>query len=933
MRHSIRCALVLVSLAGVSSEAAEKAKKPEPAAKARGATGGEAHRGLLVARDRPVPRRPRRRGRRRRRAAAASTTSARTGGGVWKTTDGGVTWKQRLRRLLRTGSVGAVAVARVGPERRLRRHGRETRPRQRLARRRRLQVDRRRQDLDARRPRATRGTSAASASTRRTPTSSTSPRSGHLFGPNKERGVFRSKDGGKTWEQVLFVDDEAGRRRPGHGPDQPAHPLRRAPGSVQRTPWSLESGGPGSGLWKSDRRRRHLERSSRATGLPKGTLGHASASRSRRRTRTASGRSIEAEDGGVFRSDDARRDLERDQRRPQPAPARLVLHPHLRRPEERRRRSTCSTSSSTSRSDGGKTFTRRSARRTATTTTSGSTRRPAAHDRRQRRRRQRLVRRRRDAGRRSGQPADRAVLPRHRPTTRSRTASTARSRTTRRSRSASRSDGGGIDATRLGRRSAAARAATSRRTRTTRTSSTAAPTAASSTRYDHRTGAGPQRHRLAGQPDGPRAPRHEVPLPVELPDRVLAARPEHALRRAATCSSARPNEGQSWEADQPRPDAQRQDEARPVRRADHQGQHQRRVLRHDLRARRVAAREGRALGRLATTACVHVIARRRQELDERHAARTCPSGRMINQHRGLARTTRARPVPRRDPLQARRLPALPVQDDRLRQDLDEDRRRASPDDAFTRVVRAGPEAARPALRRHRDAASTSRSTTARTWQPLAAQPAVVPITDLVVRTTTSSSRRRAARSGSSTTSRRCASRSPSSRARRPSLPALAGLPLRRAGEGRGAVGKNPPYGARRPLPAQGGAEGGRGGQLEILDAHGQARPQVLEQGGDERGAGRRRRRRPAGPPGAEAAARPRPASTASPGTCATPRRRRFKGLILWAGQTPGPRVVPGPLPGAPDGRGHRRSASRSRCARTRACRRATPTSRSSRSCC
>ena len=91
MRHSIRCALVLVSLAGVSSGAAEKAKKPETAAKAEAPPEAKLIEGTRGATSAPS-------------AAAASTAVTgvagqphvyyfgATGGGVWKTTNGGTTW-------------------------------------------------------------------------------------------------------------------------------------------------------------------------------------------------------------------------------------------------------------------------------------------------------------------------------------------------------------------------------------------------------------------------------------------------------------------------------------------------------------------------------------------------------------------------------------------------------------------------------------------------------------------------------------------------------------------------------------------------------------------------------------------------------------------------------------------------------------------------
>jgi hypothetical protein len=73
---------------------------------------------------------------------------------------------------------------------------------------------------------------------------------GHLFGPNKQRGVFRSKDGGSTWQNILFVNDEVGAVDLILDPNNP-RTLYASTWRVKRTPYSLESGGPGSGLWKS----------------------------------------------------------------------------------------------------------------------------------------------------------------------------------------------------------------------------------------------------------------------------------------------------------------------------------------------------------------------------------------------------------------------------------------------------------------------------------------------------------------------------------------------------------------------------------------------------------------------------------------------------------------------------------------------------------
>ncbi len=73
---------------------------------------------------------------------------------------------------------------------------------------------------------------------------------GHAYGKNSERGVFRTLDGGKTWEKVLYVDDKTGVSDLVFDPANP-NILFAAMWEGWRTPWYLNSGGPTSGLWKS----------------------------------------------------------------------------------------------------------------------------------------------------------------------------------------------------------------------------------------------------------------------------------------------------------------------------------------------------------------------------------------------------------------------------------------------------------------------------------------------------------------------------------------------------------------------------------------------------------------------------------------------------------------------------------------------------------
>lgn len=95
---------------------------------------------------------------------------------------------------------------------------------------------------------------------------------GHLFGPNKERGIFKTIDGGKTWKQVLYVNEQTGCSDLVMEPGNPSV-LYAGTWRLIRTPYSLESGGDGSGLWKSTDGGETWTNISSGKGLPKGTWG------------------------------------------------------------------------------------------------------------------------------------------------------------------------------------------------------------------------------------------------------------------------------------------------------------------------------------------------------------------------------------------------------------------------------------------------------------------------------------------------------------------------------------------------------------------------------------------------------------------------------------------------------------------------------------
>ena len=124
---------------------------------------------------------------------------------------------------------------------------------------------------------------------------------GSPFGPTLERGVFRTEDGGATWRRVLFVDRDSGACDVALDPANPRR-VWAATWQARRTPWSLTSGGPGSGLWVSSDGGDHWTRLS-GHGLPDGIWGKVGvrvAPSDPRRVYAL----IEAQEGGLFRSDD-----------------------------------------------------------------------------------------------------------------------------------------------------------------------------------------------------------------------------------------------------------------------------------------------------------------------------------------------------------------------------------------------------------------------------------------------------------------------------------------------------------------------------------------------------------------------------------------------------------------------------------------------------
>ena len=126
---------------------------------------------------------------------------------------------------------------------------------------------------------------------------------GHVSGSNEERGVYRTKDGGGSWERVLFTNEHAGAFELCMAADDP-DVLYATTWRGIRTPHSLESGGEGSGLWKSTDGGDSWEPLHERPGMPEGTLGICGIAVASSDSEIVYAQ-IENEKGGLFRSDDA----------------------------------------------------------------------------------------------------------------------------------------------------------------------------------------------------------------------------------------------------------------------------------------------------------------------------------------------------------------------------------------------------------------------------------------------------------------------------------------------------------------------------------------------------------------------------------------------------------------------------------------------------
>jgi len=125
---------------------------------------------------------------------------------------------------------------------------------------------------------------------------------GHAWGPNTERGVFRTADGGQTWQKVLYKDENTGAIDVVFDPNNSSI-VYASLWQARRQPWYFNSGGPGSGIYKSMDGGLTWKQLT-GHGLPEGNLGRIGISVSGADSNRVYAL-IEAKEGGLYRSDDA----------------------------------------------------------------------------------------------------------------------------------------------------------------------------------------------------------------------------------------------------------------------------------------------------------------------------------------------------------------------------------------------------------------------------------------------------------------------------------------------------------------------------------------------------------------------------------------------------------------------------------------------------
>ncbi|HEY8293544.1 MAG TPA: hypothetical protein VIG44_13720, partial [Thermomicrobiales bacterium] len=221
-------------------------------------------------------------------------------GGVWKTNDGGTTWHNVSDGFFTTAAVGAIAVSESDPNVIYAGTGEAT-IRGNVS-----HGDGVYKSTDG----GTTWRNMGLAATRHIGKIRIHPKNpeivyvaafGHAWGTNPERGVYRSTNGGETWELVLHKSDRAGSHDITMDPRNPRI-LYAAIWQAQRYPHQLISGGPDSGIWKTTDGGDTWTELTRNPGLPTGVLGKIGIACAATGDRVWA--IVEAEEGGLFRTDD-----------------------------------------------------------------------------------------------------------------------------------------------------------------------------------------------------------------------------------------------------------------------------------------------------------------------------------------------------------------------------------------------------------------------------------------------------------------------------------------------------------------------------------------------------------------------------------------------------------------------------------------------------
>jgi len=242
------------------------------------------------------------------RSVAAAGSAARpneyymgtTGGGVFKTVDGGDTWGPVSDRYF-GGTIGAIAVSESNPDI-VYVGGGEFPIRGNVS-----HGDGVYKSTDAGRT----WTYVGLVETRQIAKIRVHPRNpdivyvaalGQVFGPSPNRGVYKSTDGGRSWNRILFRNDTTGAIDLSMDPKDP-ETLYAGLWTAYRKPWQLVSGGSGSGIFKTTDGGRTWKELTRNPGMPAGIIGNIGVSVSPPNPRRVYA-IVEADSGGVFRSDD-----------------------------------------------------------------------------------------------------------------------------------------------------------------------------------------------------------------------------------------------------------------------------------------------------------------------------------------------------------------------------------------------------------------------------------------------------------------------------------------------------------------------------------------------------------------------------------------------------------------------------------------------------